>query len=187
MEWAFLELLKAVFKNNCFWVWAFFCTLSKPIIGTATAHTNFDPQTVLLDLIYSCYFCPRPPTLFNSHHHLYKLVFLGSRDALIHFSNTLVLFVEGVSPVRIFASAALILLSPGHAVLLWVSPVLIFFPPHELTVLMLCRSAALHPLCCAVLWGKAWMFECLQAAELVCMVQMRMRRGLNEGMCWELL
>lgn len=96
----------------------FLCALSKPIIGTATAHTNFDPQTVLLDLIYSCYFSPRPPTLSNSHHHLYKLVFLGSRDALIHFSNTLVLLVESVSPMRIFASAALILLSPGHAVLL---------------------------------------------------------------------
>lgn len=126
----------------------FFCVLSKPIIRTATAHINSDPQTALLDLIYSCYFCPRPPTLFNS-----IIIYISwCFGVLIHFSSTPVLFGEGVSPVRIFTSAALILLPPRHHVLLWVPPALfydIFFPPRELTVPMLCRSAALLRLRCA--------------------------------------
>lgn len=120
-------------------------------------------------------------------------MFLGSRDALIHFSNTLVLFVEGVSPVRIFAFAALLLLSPGHAALLWVSPVLfynIFFPLHELRVLQ-CITAS--PLCCSVRkslnvwvftdswtclcgsdeWREVWMKACVENFCNYCVLGMQ--------------
>ncbi len=151
----------------------FFCVLSKPIIRTATAHTNFDPQTALLDWIYSCYFCPRPPTLSNS-----IIIYISwCFGQLIHFSSTPVLFGEGLSPVRIFTSAALILLSPRHLVLSWVPPALfydIFFPLRELTV----GCIALSPL---------WMFESVYK-QLNLFVWFRwMTRGLSEGMCWELL
>ncbi len=144
-----------------------------------TAHTNFDPQTTLLDLIYSCIsvldlpLSPTPIIIYISWCFGSWFIFLIRLSCLARVFS---------SPVRIFTSAALILLSSLDISFFYEFPLHCFMIFSFLNVSWLCWCSAVRLPLCPSVRKSLDVWKCLQAAERVCVVQMD-----DERFEWELL